>query len=488
MRVAVRQNRSWWPTFAAAAILFVFGAVPKAVAQETVAVDRWLVSSPFPADTVGDPLETDYLGAPGEVAVLPDRGRTVAGADWTLVRRDSSAKLDLEGHRGDSDGVVAVYVHAYLKSIEDRTITLTWGGLDCTAINAWLNGRSLAALGSPFPDTGDREATAAMQARVRIGHGYNTLLVKAISGDCPFGVTASIGPASTESLDGLRVQASRPYGNTRTGPSPWLIADPEAGPEPILGWKEKDLFGVAGVRLASFAVTAIQGAKLKAKTGGEEVKREIEWLTPADPETVLMPFSFKSLHRAIASGEGMELELDWKDGEWKGALSLDAEDLLVAFHSPIRLLGWTVAAGQVEQAVTADAAAIYDSEEKPHPLANLIPLPTAGGTTLLGEWEVPGWLSGFTLGLDVAGAPGEYRLDSVPVEGDGIVLCTDCRKGARIQLVVVTQGAWDRFPGVSVVDVTQPAVDGAEQAVEWLRMIDEKGSRKYRERASETGQ
>ena len=51
-----------------------------------------------------------------------------------------------------------------------------------------------------------------------------------------------------------------------------------------------------------------------------------------------------------------------------------------------------------------------------------------------------------------------------------------------------TQGAWDRFPGVSVVDVTQPAVDGEEQAVEWLRMIDEKGSRKYRERASETGQ
>jgi len=74
------------------------------------------------------------------------------------------------------------------------------------------------------------------------------------------------------------------------------------------------------------------------------------------------------------------------------------------------------------------------------------------------------------------------------VEGDEVVLCTDCRKGARIQLVVVTQGAWDRFPGVSVVDVTQPAVDGAEQAVEWLRMIDEKGSRKYRERASETGQ
>jgi len=488
VKVAVRQNRARWPTFAAATVLFVSGTVRGAVAQETVAVDRWLVSSLFPADTAGDPLETDYLGAPGEVAVLPDRGRTVAGADWALVRRDSSANLDLEGHRGDSEGAVAVYAHAYLKSIEDRTITLTWGGADCTAVNAWLNGRSLAALGSPFPDTGDQEASAVMQARVRIGHGYNTLLLKAISGDCPFGVTASIGPASTESLDGLSVQASRPYGDTRTGPSPWLIADPEAGPEPILGWKEKALFGVAGVRLASFAVTAIQGAKLKAKTGGEEVKREIEWLTPADPETVLMPFSFKSLHQAIGSGEGMELELEWKDGEWKGALSLDAADLLVAFHSPIRLLGWTVTAGQVEQAVSADAAAIYDSEEEPHPLANLIPLPTTAGTTLIGAWEIPGWLSGFTLRLDVNGAPGEYRLDSASVEGDEIVLCTGCRKGDHVQIVVVTEGAWERFPGVSIVDVAQPAVDGAEQAVEWLRMIDEKGSRKYRERASATGQ
>ena len=488
MKVAVQQNRARWTTIATAAVLFASGIVSQAAAQDAVSVDRWLVSIPFPAGVEADPLDTDYLGAPGEVAVLPDRGRTVGGADWTLVRRDSSVVLDLEDYRGHADGPVVVYAHAYLKSIEDRTITLTWGGLECTAVEAWLNGRSLKALGRPGPDSGDAAATAARQASVRIGHGYNTLLLKAVSGECPFGIAAAMGPTSTESLDGLRVQASRPYGNMRTGPAPWLIADPEAGPEPVLGWKESELFGVAGVRVTAFAVTPLEGTKFKAKTGGEEVKREIEWLTPAEPETVLMPLSFESLRRALDRSEGVEVELDWKSGEWKGSLDLDPEALLQAFHSPIRLLGWTVTAGQVEQAESTDGAMVYDSEDAPHPLANLIPLPNAAGTTLIGEWEVPGWLSGFTLGLGLDGAPGEYRLDSIPRQGDELVLCTDCRKGDRVQIVVVTTDGWESFPAVSVLDIAPPAVDGPGQAVEWLRMIDEKGSRKYRENAPATGQ
>ena len=487
MELALLQHRARWSTIVATAALFVCLVAPAAMAQGTVSVDRWLVSNPFPAAVDGDPLETDFLGAPGEVAVLPDRGRTVGGADWTLIRRDSSATLDLEGHRGDAEGPVVVYAHAYLKSIEDRTITLTWGGLDCTAVRAWLNGRSLEALGRPGPDASDAEETPTLQASVRIGHGYNTLLLKAVSGDCPLAVAASIGPTSSESLDGLRVQASRPYGNVRTGPAPALIADPEAGPEPVLGWKERELFGVAGVRVTAFAVTPLQGTQFKARTGGEEVKREIEWLTPAEPETVLMPLSFKSLRRALDRNEGVDVELDWRGGEWKGTLGLDPEALLQAFHAPIQLLGWTVTAGQGGQAESADGAAVYDSDDEPHPLANLIPLPDTAGTTLVGEWEVPGWLSGFTLALGVDGAPGEYRLDSIPMEEDELVLCVDCRKGDRVQIVVVTTGGWESFPAVSVVGINPPAVDGPAEAVEYLRWIDEKGSRKYRESLPATG-
>jgi len=467
--------------FAASVVLAASVANP-VVAQERVAVDRWLVSSAFQADSTGNPLETDYLSGPGEVAVLPDRGRTVAGADWTLVREDSVPTLDLDDRRGELDGPVVVYAHAYIKAPEDRTISLTWGGIACTEVSAWLNGRSLDELGRLVAGSGDEPGT--VRADVRIGFGYNTFLLKAASGDCPLQVRASIEAAEQGSLDGVRVQASQPYGDTRTGPSTWLIADREAGPEPILGWKEDELFGAAGVRLAAFAVTPIEGVRLKTITGGEEIKREIQWLTPAEPETILMPFAFKNLHRAVTRDGGLELELDWDGGKSRSMLHLRPAALLEAFHSSIRLLGWTRSDARGAEQAPIAGVSIVDSENEPHPLANLIPLPTAAGTTLVGEWQVPGWLSGFTLRLDVDGAPGEYRLGALPVESDAIVLCADCRKGQRIQLVVRTEGEWTRFPGARVADSASPDPRSADEAIEWLKMLDEKGSRKYRERTS----
>ena len=129
------------------------------------------------------------------------------------------------------------------------------------------------------------------------------------------------------------------------------------------------------------------------------------------------------------------------------------------------------------------AAGLYDEDDEPHPLSNLIAAPASQGVTLVGEWKVPGWLSGFTLRLDTEGAPGEYRVDSVPVDGSDIVLCTECRKGNRIQIVVSTTGAWERFPSVSIAGLTAPSAEDEAQAAEWLKLIDDKGSRKYRERA-----
>jgi len=207
-------------------------------------------------------------------------------------------------------------------------------------------------------------------------------------------------------------------------------------------------------------------------------------LTPAVPETVLMPFSFESLYRAVTGGGGLELELDWDDSKSRRVLRLDPAVLLESLRSSIRLLGWTSPGGGGQDAAPAAVADIYGPDDEPHPLANLHPLPVAAGMTLMGEWEVPGWLSGFTLRLDVDGAPGEYRLDSVPVDGSAIVLCTDCRKGDRIQLVVSTSGAWTRFPGASIVDAAAPSDATGNSAIEWLRLLDEKGSRKYREKAA----
>ncbi len=473
----MRTRRRAWLVIVAA-VLCGAATADAQEAPESIAVDRWLVSNAFPAGEETDPLDSDFLGVPGEVAVLPDRGRTEAGADWTLVRRDSVPVLDLEAWRGEEDETVVVYAHAYVRADSDRTVTLRWGGLDCTPVSAWLNGRSVDRLGLP-------DERGSHTAAVRVGFGYNTLLIKALKSDCPFGVTASLEASPPETLQGIRVQASRPYGDTRTGPGPWMIADRDAGPEPVLGWKEGDLFGVAAVRLAAFAVTALEGSKLEASAGGEKVKRDLEWLTPAEPETVLIPFAFKSLHRAIVGGQGLELKLDWRDGKSTGVHLLDPSALLAGFAAPVRLLGWRHGAG--ETAPPRDPSPIYGEDDTPHPLANLIPLPEDSGVTLVGEWKVPGWLSGFTLRLDAEGAPGEYRLASVAVQGDGAVLCTECRKGETVQLVVRSTGAWTRFPGAVVVDGTAPADLDPEEAGQWLRSLDEKGSRSFRERLAAQG-
>jgi hypothetical protein len=486
-------------------------------AQERLAVDRWLLSSAFPADTLGDPLETDYLSALGEPAVLPDRGSTVSGAEWSLVREDSAfvfllpTVLELdpisepgaepsegreegqaedleeksEAPANDLDRTVVAYAHAYIRSSGDRTLRLGWGGLDCTRVRVWLNGRPVDDLGRPELLSGLERVPEARSALIRVGHGYNTLLVKAASGDCPFGLVAWLEAPTAGDLDGVRVQASRPYGDTRTGPEPWVTAELDAGPEAILAWQGDEMFGAASIRLAAFAVTPIESAEVKARVGGREIERDVEWLTPAAPRQVLVPFEFGFLRRALVGDEGLQLQLKWQGRESRDVLTMRAQPLLMAFHSPIRLLGWSGPDAREEITGIREGAADGESVEEVHPLAHLIRLPDEPGQTLVGEWKIPGWLSGFTLRLDTEGAPGSYRLDSVPADGDEILLCRECRRGETIQVVVETGSGWTRFPGVVIVDAAPPPSSDDATAVEWLELIDEKGSRGYRERAAE---
>ena len=493
------ERVTWWKSaagMALAAILMAAGA-GRLRAQDRLPVDRWLISSAFPADSTTDSLEADYLVAPGEAAVLPDRGRTVSGAEWTLVREDGAVVFELPerveidapeaGDMEGGGGPVVAYAHAYIRAPADRTIRLLWGGAACTRVQAWLNGRPVDALGRPGGDL--QGIDVARSAEVRIGFGYNTLLLKALAGDCEFGVAAALEAIAPEGLQGIRVQASRPYGDTRTGPRPWVLAGGDGGPEPILGWKGDRLFGAAGARLAAFAVTPVERVTVEARVGGQEIEREIEWLEPAEPRLVLMPFDFERLRRAILAGEGMELGLDWADDGSRTAASLDAGALLDALHSSIRLLGWMSPDGGTPEGgptvAGAGDAAPGDTARDPHPLAHLVPLPKDTGRVLLGEWKVPGWLEGFTLQLDTDGAPGLYRIASRESAGGDIVLCDPCREGQTVRIEARTAGPWERFPGARIAGLEHPATDGtAADAARWLRLLDRDGNRDYRERAA----
>lgn len=481
---------------ALAAVGVLAGAVRPEIAraQDRLPIDRWLASSAFRVEEGVDPLDADVLEPPGETGVFPDRGRTELGADWSLLRDDGNAvflldpEIDSEpepegGEAAASAAAVVAYAHAYIKAAQDRTIRIVWGGVDCTRVAAWLNGRPLDPLGEPAGEPVSGEVPRALRAEVRIGLGYNTLLIKAVQGECPFGVAASLEAVEEDGLRGISVRASRPFGDSRTGPRPWIIAAPEAGPEALLGWQDETLYGAASVRLAGFAVTPIEGARVEASAAGRKVQRDVEWLTPAAPEAVIVPFEFDRLRTALLRDEGLSLKLKWDDLETETELSLQPQNLLAALHGSIRLLGWTPASGGGPAGQTSPEEAA--DGDPPHPLAHLIPLPDAAGVTLFGEWRVPGWLAGFSLRLDASGAPGSYRLDSRPVEGTEIVLCQACEKGKKIQIVVETTGAWERFPGAAVTDAGPPLDLTPEEAIEWLRLLDERGSREYRSRAAQ---
>jgi len=478
-------------------------------------VDRWLVSSAFVADTAGDPLRRDYLSSPGEAVVLPDRGRTVSGADWTMLREDGSTTARLPTRvatddEADDDGAAAgespaaalavppaarpdgapdgrpvvAYAHTYIRTPADRTVRLVWGGLACTRVEAWLNGRPVDALGRPAGAPGESVVLEgvrdARSADVRLGLGYNTLLLKAVSGDCRFGVAAALEAVGPDGLQGMRVQASRPPGDTRTGPLPWVISGTEGGPEPMLGWEGDRLFGAVAVRLAGFAVTPIERVEVRARVGGRTAERDIEWLTPAEPRRVAVPFDFERLHRSLLAGQGAELELEWDGAEVKSTLSLDPGALLDGLHSSIRLLGWTRPG-----TAAPPPAAPADTAADPDPLTSRVPLPAEQGTLLVGEWKVPGWLDGFTLRLDTEGAPGAYRVDSREAAGGAIVLCDPCSRGKTVRIEVRSTAPWDSLPGVRIVGVERPVTDGTPvDEAGWLRLLREGGSDDYRARAA----
>ncbi|MEE8486618.1 MAG: hypothetical protein V3S56_00520, partial [Gemmatimonadota bacterium] len=70
---------------------------PAAATQtQTVAIDRWLISDAFGADsTSASQLEVELLDPPGEPGVLPDRGMPASGTTWHLHRHDGVAEVSL---------------------------------------------------------------------------------------------------------------------------------------------------------------------------------------------------------------------------------------------------------------------------------------------------------------------------------------------------------------------------------------------------------
>ncbi|MDT8435602.1 MAG: hypothetical protein RRA92_02495 [Gemmatimonadota bacterium] len=437
-------------------------------AADELPLRRWLVSDvlSIPADGGGDPLT-----GPGATVVLPDRGVVRGGTAWRLLRLEPGAAVELDAPSpvdsadladsadsadlADSAQALA-FAHAYARSPEDRVVRLAWSGGGETRVRAWLNGRPLlAADGEPLVAEGGAETTA----RVVLGTGWNTLLLRAEAGPPgPFELAATLYPGSggaraeegglPSRLDGIRVQASRPPGDVRTGPAePRVLVAAAVRTLDSLAWREDRLVGYVGVDLTGWSRTPIDRVRLKAKVEGADAETVVPWLTPGRTVTAALPVPVDRIARAAAERRGVEAELRWNRRDEKRLLAAPATS--PPGPTPGRalaLLGWKVRA----------AAEGTDIEELQAPDR----LPRAAGWVAEGEWRVPETLAGRRLTLDAAAAPGEYQLDGRPLPaGQGPpVLCDPCREGDKWKLAVRTTDRWEALPHVTV----EPA-GGAER-------------------------
>ena len=398
-------------------------------------LDRWLVSSTFPTDGgAGD----SPLTGPGEEGVLPDRGREQAGSSWALVRRDGLSDVRLDSLYPDRESPVFVYAHSYVRLQADRTMLLSWSGLGDTGVRLWVNGRLIRdRSGDPI------ETTDQVTIPVRLGGGWNTLLFRSENSGGAFGFSAAL--TAPDGDIPIRVQASRPPGDIRTGPAPWVLAEPTLRPTGGVAWTGDELSGELMLEVTAWSRTPIDTVEVRLRADGVDARGGARWLTPGTPAPVSLWLPFEQLERARRSSDGVEVELKWFDEEVKQRLPGPAESTETSPDAGgIRLAGW-----KVESVPTG---------EKPDRIGPAGPLPDAAGWMISGEWKVPEALAGRSLFLRTDGAPGDYRLDERAYgESDVIPLCSDCRKGQKLEILARSRDPWHTLP--EVVEDPLPGLD-----------------------------
>ena len=390
--------------------------------------------------------------------LFPDRGIRVGATVWTLVRQDGDPRFELDSLLRQQ-GATATFAHVYVRSPADRTVRLVVAGLGCSVVSARLNERPL-----PFETTGagpvDPVCAAgptSAETMARLAYGWNALLLEIEGDEAPYGFSAILAPGpGGEPLDDLRIQASRPPGIQPNLPLAAIdVVDVRV---PGLQWRGGDLSAEVVVDFRLWGGRPPPNAEARIEIGSERAEHRFgQRPAGGGAEMVESVFELVPLKKAreVALGNGVEVRLEWKDHEEEIVRHLPTEAILLAFHGPIQLQGWT------------------GGGTRP-----------GSGDVLTGEWKVPGWLSGFTVELVTQGAPAEYLVDGQPPTRDGerVILCADCRKNARLGIRAAVSGEWSALPSVRLVgpSYADAAAEGSPSAERWLRALTEGGSEGYR--------
>lgn len=392
------------------------------VAEESRPIDRWLVADVIVPDSSesSSALDRDLLRSPGESGVLPDRGLPAAGVTWHLLRRDGAAEFTLDSLA--ASGVV--YAHSYVRLRNDRTLQLAWSGAECAGSRAWLNGREISG----------------PEADVRFGAGWNTLLLKLETGDCPLRFAARLSTIGNEALDELRVQASRPFGDVRTGPADWIVTADTARFSSARRWRGDRLYAGLVIGLTAWGRSPVSGVEVELRSGADG-KVEAPWLTPGTRTDVAVPVRLDRVQKLLEA-RAVDVRIKWDDEELDRQLHVTGAAPSPGPDERIELDGWEV------QRVAAGARAPRIQGA----------LPNAAGWELTGEWKVPEALAGRTLVLLTETAPADYRINGSQTEfaGEGVTLCAPCKRGDDLKLRARSTGAWSAMPVVRAGDGPEP--------------------------------
>lgn len=431
-------------------------------AQETDAapglrIDRWLVSDPIALDSIDKSGEAKLLSGSGEFGVLPRRGEEIAGTRWTLVRVDSDSALRLDSLEGyvvepaasgpfaaarDSIGTpYATFAHTYVRSPDDRNVVLNWLTRSCSLINLRLNGsRVYNQVGVHGDGLGDSDQL--LGAEVRLAAGWNTLLARVqvpesgekTPGDCG-SLEIQVRSTPDGTVNGIRVQASRPPGQVRTGPEPWVIVSRYSNPIPI--WKADRVTMNVPVVLTSWSRAVLDSVRVRIRGPETDLRTTLQELRVGQPDTVFLRFPFDE-RAELAKPGAIRIEARWKDHKIEERPTIRSADLEDPLTGLLRLEGW-ISGGPDEPAEGIAELALK--------------LPDEAGMSVWGKWTVPGELSGRRLILSAVMAIGNYRINGEAVpEGAAIeiTLCENCIAGSAIEISAVSAAAWTGFPSVLV--------------------------------------
>ncbi len=372
--------------FIAAFMLVIFGVSTVSYAQNKEGyLDDWLVLGIFQYSPDQERLAVDFIG--GEKDVIPHAGDMVGGKAWKKMHTDLRGKLDFirSGDFGNTEYSVC-YAHTFIKSPVEQNAYLLIGSDD--AVSACMNGINVHYHEVPRGWRADQDT-----AMVRLGQGWNRLLVKVANGVGDFALSVRLVNKRFEPIADVQVQGDNPAGTagfTTVSVSPWLRIRQAA----FSGFRleKNDLQLELAVDVQNLGT--INPSSAKIRVSGVSAKQKEHSIETYPLDHAVFQFSTGELRKLFQNGDPLTIDISWGQHVERMTLPVHAWETLDALFAGVKLGGWKFQEGLVD--VTRLGQSEF-ADWKQYPPEEEIDRAITLGTT----FTIPSELSGYPLRLSI---------------------------------------------------------------------------------------